>query len=101
MYPSSAAMSVLPAALGQDGLDCVHDGFVPGAAAVIAGKVLANLRARCERSLLHEVARSDEHAGRAKTTLQRVPAEESLLQLRERPGIRKPLDRVDSPAVRL
>ena len=84
------ARDTSPSARRQHALDCAHDADVAGAAAQIAGQLLADARLIRRRQAEHDVARGDQHAGRAIAALQRVLGAESFAQIRHTASSSKP-----------
>ena len=96
-----AVMTCAPCA-PRRGLDRVDDGLVAGAAAVIAGEMLADplagpARPRCFKQIL----RGHQHSGRAIAALQRVAVAKSGLQIGDLAAVGQPLDGLNGRAVRL
>ena len=75
--------------------NCVNDGLIAGAAAVISRDMLTNGIAICTAASVYISKRTGEHSGSAKAALQSVVFGEGRLQLRALPVFRKALDRGD------
>src|SRR5262249_32946303 len=70
-------------------LDRINDGLVAGTAAIISGKMLADLLAAWSIMPLEQVLRSDQHARGAIAALQCVAITERPLQVRDLAAIRQ------------
>ena len=75
--------------------------MIAGAAAVIARKVLADLRAIRLRLLPQQVLRRDQHARRAVAALQRIALAERVLQIGDLAAVGQPFDRFHCTTIRL
>src|SRR6476620_7192510 len=84
-----------------DGLDRIDDRLVSGAAAVIAGEMLANCVATGNAAGGQELLGADEHARRAEAALQRVPPLERGLQIGNGAGIRQSFDGFNARTIAL
>src|SRR5262245_52088185 len=82
-------------------LDCVDDGLIAGAAAIIAGEMRADLFAARNAAAGQQFLRGQQQAGRAIAALQGVARDERLLQVGDLVRIGHPFDGVDARAVAL
>src|SRR5262249_32091492 len=85
----------------RHGLYRIDDGLIPGAAAVIAGKVRADLLATRNTTAGQQFLRGKQHARRAIAALQRVACDERLLQIGDLVGVGHAFDRVDAGSIAL
>src|SRR5690606_6655830 len=76
-------------------LDGIDNGVIAGAAAVIAGQVLADLLAAWPGVQLEKLGSREEHPRRAVPALQRISVLKGALQMHELTGVGEALDRVD------
>ena len=76
-------------------LDRIDDRLIAGAAAVVAGDVLADFLAARHAAVAQQLLRGQQHAGRAEAALQRVALLERGLQVGDLAGIRHALDGLD------
>src|SRR5262249_60644084 len=76
----------------RHGLYRIDDGLIPGAAAVIAGKVRADLLATRNTTAGQQFLRGKQHARRAIAALQRVAGDERLLQTADLVGVAPPFN---------
>src|SRR6185369_6799085 len=83
------------------GLDGVDNGLIARAAAIIAGKMLANLFSIRRRRLLQQILRRHQHSRRTESALQCVTFPECRLQIGNLAAVRDPLDRLNRRIVRL
>src|SRR5262245_66641813 len=72
----------------RDRFHGVDDGLIAGAAAVVAGQMLANGGATDVGAALQQLLGGEQHAGRAIAALQRVALVKSVLQVGDLTGIR-------------
>src|SRR4029450_1699557 len=82
-------------------LHCIDDGLISGAAAVIAGKMRADLLAGWKAAAGQQFLRGKQHTRRAVAALQRVARDECLLQVRDLVGVGHAFDGVDPRAIAL
>ena len=86
-------------ALAASGLDRIDDGVVAGAAAVVAGEVLADFLARRVGLGRQQVGGGQQHARRAEAALAGVARDEGVLQVADLAGVRDALDGLHLGAV--
>ena len=84
-----------PARASRCGLDGVDDGLVAGTAAIVAGKMFANLFSIRTRRLLQQILRRHQHCRRTEAALQRVALPECRLQIGNLATVGDPLDRLN------
>ena len=90
-----------PARASRHRLDRIDDGVIAGAAAVVAGDLLADFLAARHAAAAQQFLRGQQHAGRTEAALQRVALLEGLLQVGDLAGVRHAFDGLDRGAVAL
>ena len=89
-------MAGAPARASRRGLDRIDDGLIAGAAAVIAGQMLADLLAvRLRHVCLSKILRRHQHARRAEAALQRIAVAKRGLQIGDLAAVGQSFDGLD------
>ena len=91
----------LPCPRLRGALDRIDNRLIAGAAAIIAGKMLANLFAIRHRGLFQQILRRHQHSRRTEATLQGVAIAERCLQIGDLAAVGQPFDRFDRTALHL